>query len=278
MPPDSPPPSSRYIPVEKAHKVYSQEFDGAKITKLGDPAFPMARMTWNRLVQDFPVEEKVSRRLVGLAFSGAAKKVYEEVAAMNLSASANELWDILGTKLFNQSQQRGQRASFYSAYWKEKSESIEQFGARLQTAAIALPENISEEALVHRFIEGLPARLKTQALLVYGDFDEVVAKTSLVAKAMGTKGTFSTETVYAVQDDRRDEVQARYQPSSGGPSYRERKCFVCHEVGHIAKYCPTKSEKANHKKNDAQAEPSKAEPENAQGAPAMAAQGAPERN
>jgi hypothetical protein len=140
-------------------------------------------MTWRGLVQDFPVCSELLRRLVGLAFSGAAKKIYEEVSASNLSATADELWDLLESKVYNVSQQRNQRTSFYSTSWKEKMESIEQYGARLSTAAMTLPEGVSDEALIHRFIGGLSQRLKVQALLIRGGYDEIVATTSLVFKA-----------------------------------------------------------------------------------------------
>jgi hypothetical protein len=86
-------------------------------------------------------------------------------------------------KVYNVSQHRSQRASFYATLWKEKTNSIEQYGARMATAAMALPEHVSEEALVHRFVEVLPQRLKVQALLISGEYDEVVSKTSLVQKA-----------------------------------------------------------------------------------------------
>jgi hypothetical protein len=84
------------------------------VSRIGDFRLP-ARMTWRRLVQDFPVRSEMLRLLVGQAFSGASKKVYEEVSASNLSATLDELWDLMEEKLYNVSQQRNQRASFYSS-------------------------------------------------------------------------------------------------------------------------------------------------------------------
>jgi hypothetical protein len=153
------------------------------VSRIGDFRFPAACMTWRRLVQDFPVRLERIRRLVCLEFSGAAKNIFEEVSASNLSATSDELWDLMEAKVYNGSQQRNQRASFYSTSWKEKTESIEQYGAIPATAAMTLPEGVSDEALIYRFIGGLPHRLKVQALLVRGNYDLIVATTALVSKA-----------------------------------------------------------------------------------------------
>jgi Zinc knuckle/Retrotransposon gag protein len=266
----------RYISISTAHKIYSREFEGSRVSKIGDPNFPMAKLTWDRLVQDFPVEENLLRRLVGLAFEGPAKKIYEELSALQLSSNSEELWEFLRTRLYNHSQQRNQRAAFYTSYWKERHESVEQFGARLQAMAIAMPEKISDDALVHRFIEGIPSRLRVQALLVHGNFDEVVAKTSLVAKASTIqKSSSHSDPVFAVQ-----EPEKKFGTSTTGGSgtrnggnqiqvnhsYRDRVCFTCQELGHISRNCPKK----NRNLGDSGASG------NGQGAPVAATQGPPQ--
>lgn len=141
-------------------------------------------------MQDFPVDPDVQRRLAGLAFEGPAKRIYETVVAVNLSATAEELRELLRGKLFNESQQRTQRASFYAMRWAERNETVEQFGTRPSAAALALPEEVAEEVLIHRFVEGLPSRLRDKALLVGGTYDEVVAKTSMVSGASQSRGAF----------------------------------------------------------------------------------------
>jgi hypothetical protein len=80
-----------YISVGEALKLYSRELEADRVSRIGNYHFPAARMTWLRNVQDFPVRPELLRRLVGVAFRGAAKKVYEEVSAANLSATADEL-------------------------------------------------------------------------------------------------------------------------------------------------------------------------------------------
>ena len=162
----------RFLDSETAHKLYSREFFGDRVSKIGDPQFCAARKTWKRLMRDFSVHPDELRRLVGVAFMGPAKRIYEEVTSLHLNAEADELWDLLESKLYNTSQQHGQRASFFAASWKERTESIDQFGARPRTMSLLLPDHVTEEALIRRFIEGLPSRLRAQALLVNGSCDE----------------------------------------------------------------------------------------------------------
>lgn len=222
----------KFIPISSAHKLYSQEFESERVTRIGDLKFPAAKMTWKRLVQDFPVEPHLLRRLVGTAFGGAAKKVYEEVAAQNLSATAEKLWEILGAKLYNPSQQRGQRAAFYSDRWRERSETVEEYGARLATAAMSLPEDIPDEALIHRFIEGLPHRLRVQALLVSGDYDDVVARTTLVAREYPRQQS-SSELIRTFQEPR---------SATGKQAGDGKICYRCRRSGHVARSCPAQDD------------------------------------
>jgi hypothetical protein len=210
--------SAEFISVSAAHKLYDLQLEPDLVSWIGDFRFPAARMTWRRLVQDFPVRSEMLRRLVGLAFSGAAKNIYEEVSASKLSATSDELWDLMEAKVCNVSHQQNQRASFYYTSWKEKAESIEQYGAKLATAAMTLPEDVSDEALIYRFNDGIPHRLKVQALLVRGNYDEIVATTSLVSKAI-QRFAQGPEMVHEIS-----EVTEEHQPYRGFP-FSERTCF-----------------------------------------------------
>jgi hypothetical protein len=73
------------------HKLYARELESDRVSHIGYFSFPAARMSLRRLVQDFSVRSEMIRRLLGLAFSGASKKIYEDVSASNLSATSDEL-------------------------------------------------------------------------------------------------------------------------------------------------------------------------------------------
>jgi hypothetical protein len=66
-----------YISVGEALKLYSRELEADRVSTIGYYRFPASRITWLRVVQEFPVRPELLRRLVGVAFSGVAKKVYE---------------------------------------------------------------------------------------------------------------------------------------------------------------------------------------------------------
>ncbi len=84
-----------YLQMDHAHNIYSTEFEQVRVATLCDATFRSARKTWKRLLQDFPVRKHHQRRLVGLAFEGAAKRIFEDAASTNLHATAEELWGIL---------------------------------------------------------------------------------------------------------------------------------------------------------------------------------------
>ncbi len=210
-------------------------------------------------MHDFPVSERDLRRMVGIPFSGSAKGMYEEVASNNLGASSVELWSILESKLYKESQQMGQRASFYSTSWKERTESIEQYGACLRTQALTLPDSVSEEALVHRFIEGFPQRVRQQALLISCGYDRIVARTALVSEA----GSKKPEPVRRMKREgdrhgRESSGAPRDSPGAvpGGDSrpeeegHRDRVCYPCRKLGHISRYCSQLKNKQGFVKKD----------------------------
>ena len=140
--------ASRFFDSQMAHKLYSRQFMGDRVSNIGDPQFFVARKTWRRLIRDFPVHSNDLRRLVGVAFMRPAKRIYKEVSSNHLETEYEELWDLLESKLYNTSQQRGHRASMFSASWKERTESIDQSALgcvrRLCRFQATLPRKLSE--------------------------------------------------------------------------------------------------------------------------------------
>ena len=253
------------ITVETAHKIWSRSLETVRISRIGDTRFPTARKTWQRLRRDFPVSSAVERRLIGLAFEGTAQLVFEEVAAENLGAGAEDLWNLLAKRLYNASQQRAHSAKFLTTFWRERKESIETYATRLRAAALSLPENVSEEMLTHRFIEGLPLRVRSQALAVQGSFDEIVGRVALIAESAGpaverVRNVRETAALDASQSASPPGQQKRSNGAAAG-RWKERICYRCRRPGHIARFCSEARETASAR--------------NARGAPLSGKGGAP---
>jgi Zinc knuckle len=87
---------------------------------------------------------------------------------------------------------------------------------------------VSDEALVHRFVEVLPQRLKVQALLISGDYYEVVSKTSLVQKS-SQRAVIGPEMIREVNEGCESRPRIPFS---------ERTCFRCNQKGHMARFCP----------------------------------------
>lgn len=148
------------------HKIYSRELSDDRLSGLGGAKFLAINMTCDHFMQVFLVKAGMQRGLIGLAFKGTAKKIYKSNFAAHLSASAEELWELLRTKLFNEFQRRMRRASFYAAKWQEKPETFAQLGPCLAASAMSLPEEVSKEVLIHQFAKDLPSKFCTRALLI----------------------------------------------------------------------------------------------------------------
>ena len=93
---------------------------------------------------------------------------------------------------------------------------------------MTLPECVSEEALIHLLVDGLPQRLKVQALLIRGGYDEIAANTSLVSKA-SQRPSQGPELVREVSEGSED-----LQPYRGS-LFTERNFLNCNKKGHISR-------------------------------------------
>ena len=135
--------------------------------------------------------------------------------------------------------------------WLERSKYVEQFGARLAAAALALPEDVTGKVMIHRFVEGLPSRLQSQTLLVSGTYDEVVAKSSVVAGASSSRVAEPVRQTFENRQHRyRGDAGGRnmgdgardYGEHRGRRNFREKTCYYCREPGHIQRFCHKRRE------------------------------------
>ena len=117
------------------------------------------------------------------AFERDALRVYEEDAGFYVNASADDLWEILETKLCNIVHRSDLQDKFFGMKWNDRKDSVAHYAERLRSAAMALPTTISMGVLLNRFKAVLPQKLHNQAVLVMGDFDTVVRSVSLLSTA-----------------------------------------------------------------------------------------------
>ena len=230
-----------------------------QVTQPGDGNYFAAQKAWERLCHDFPVARGTQRRLLPCAFVGSALAIYELLAADNLHASADELWTLLEARLCNNSHRRALRLKFNMLRWRDGKETVNEFATRVRSAALALPERISDEVLVDRFVQSLPSNMRNLALSISGSFDEVTARVSMMSLVRPpdmTKTRFRSERVQhaaesAGDDDTEAIAQVPGSPLTGAPYMRfeNAQCYHCGKRGHIARGCPEKAKARQENEN-----------------------------
>ncbi len=100
--------------------------------------FETAYMTWTRLVNDDPMDVVHHRALISLAFEGVALRAFEELAAVNPTATSEELWTLVRQRLCNESQIISLRTSFMNMKLNWKKESRQAYATRLRSTSINL--------------------------------------------------------------------------------------------------------------------------------------------
>lgn len=241
------------LDAKDAFKIYKSGLEDNVCSRIGDGSFFDARRTWVRMTSDFPIKTNLERRLMPLAFANDALRIFNEVASAELEKSADELWELLEARLCNGAHRKALQDRFFSMTWNERKESVAEYAERLRAASLALPTPIANDVLLNRFKAGLPQKLQDHAILVAGDFDEVV---SAVSELSSAQQNTSKEPVRKV----REEVAAIKTPCNPvlGQTdtmgdqrnrYASYTCHYCQKVGHISRFCNKK--KADRAKEDA---------------------------
>lgn len=168
-------------PAHVAFKIYQKGMQTSHCKRIGDSSFFVAKRTWDKLTIDFPTTAVGQKRLLPLAFEGDARLVYEDLASSNPSATCTHLWNLLQTRLCNEVHQSSLRDRFMAMKWNERKETFDRFAWRLQSAPLLLPDRVDDGLLLNRLRTGLPTRLQDQAKLVFGTFDEVVSRISILS-------------------------------------------------------------------------------------------------
>lgn len=216
------------LPSHMAFKIYEKGLEGVRCKKIGDTTLFSAKRTWIRMIRDFPVSEKTSRRLLPLAFEGDARNVYEEVANESLDVNTTELWTRLEERLCNKVHQSELQDKLFDMKWNERKETFTTFAQRLRSASLALPTPIDKDILLNRLKAGIPSRLRDQAHIITGSYDEVVTRLGRLSAAQMP----------------REGVREIVENKDGGMAerYATYLCHACGKRGHIARYCTVKRE------------------------------------
>ena len=214
----------------QAFKIYQRGLEDVRCKKVGDPLFFVVKRTWNRLNNDFPISEATKHRLLPLAFDGDARRVYEEIAGTCIGFPVDVLWEKLELRLCNEVHRAALQDRFFELRWNEKRESFYAFAQKLRSAALALPNGMTEEIMLNRLKAGIPTRLRDQAQLITGSFDEVVSRLSRVSGAQ-----LSRESVREISEEKTNNTSIMDLEKK--ERYANYLCHSCGERGHISRYC-----------------------------------------
>lgn len=136
--------------------------------------------------------------------------------------------------------------------WKEGRESLNQFVHRVREAALALPEPVSDDTMLDRFIQSLPPTVQDLAISVPGSFDEVSGRVAMISASTALetgRGRYRGERVRQLQEEggQQKSSAARAEPGPQPiplPTVEDRfasaMCYYCSQKGHIARYCEKK--------------------------------------
>jgi len=230
--------------ISERIKVWQRTMGLNKVARKGDCNFPAAKQDYLRLHKMFELPPEMEREMVMLSFEKTALKVANQVVRENDSASMEMLWEALESRLYNDSQKRAQNTAYLLLRWNEKRDTLQYFSDQVLTQGQAL--NLDEELIRATFIGGLPSKLQSHAYGIIGTYDDMVAAVANIHRSMG-KLQRSSESVSEVREVsaevanevlRAKDVSSSVQNPSSSTSNdwkKGRRCYVCGELGHIAR-------------------------------------------
>lgn len=175
------------------------------VAKLETPFFFATKIAWYRLCYDFLITKAAKRRLLPLALTRDARKVYEVVGNNSIGSSVEAFWKNLENRLCNKVHQALLQNKVFDLRWNERHKSFSTYAQKLRSAALALLNGMEDNVLLSWLKAGIPTRLRDQAQLITGSFDEVVSQLSRVSNAQMT-----SEAVREVYEARVNQMQDRY--------------------------------------------------------------------
>jgi hypothetical protein len=234
---------SESLKIHDVMKMFQMHLKPVQVHRPGDANFPAARRCWTRVARSLTLSPEQEASTVGMAFTGPAATVYEKVHGDAISATAEELWEKMEQRLYNDTQVQAQRSKFHTARLGT-NETIEDFAQRIRDLGTGLPEAAEDSMLLQRFREGLTTTLKLQSLAISAGFDEVVSRVSQMSEVQGKRR--QPEWVNEVQEESAFGYDSSTPPGSQtnpvGPDpvrpgdfrvwNRTRKCYKCQRYGH----------------------------------------------
>lgn len=82
-------------------QIYQRSLQEGRRKKFGDASIFVAKRAWDRLNNDFSINEGSKRRLLHLCFDGDSKRAYEEVSDMSIGLFVDAMWETLEARLCN---------------------------------------------------------------------------------------------------------------------------------------------------------------------------------
>ena len=223
-----------YESRSSVRKIIKDEFRSS-IDKIGDPKFELYRKNWKAMSRDYHIREKHLVRFMNRLFDGDVLLVYQNVREEHPFATASEIWRLMSVVCYNSNHQASVRDKVFRPKYDSRSQTIEEYGNAIKTAALALGYGIPERQLIDQFEQGLPTSLEKHVTGLSGTFDEIVAMTAKYERACKRPESFrrmgeGDEGNYLTINGGR----VRRRPASGVLCYRHR-CDVNGGRDHFAR-------------------------------------------